>query len=169
MLAYGTGVKQLATRIALYWAAKEAMSAEVVPGMPLASDAPGAPAVEPPMAAGQVGVGGGGGGAGGVWVGTGAEVTGAGVTGAGVVVKVRPAMPALATFTATAAVCCGAAVVVAVAALVVVVAVVDTAAGVALPPRSWVSAAELLLGTSELATISRAARFGEVWTDGPAP
>ncbi len=65
MLANGIGVRQLATRSALYSDANEARSAEVVPGIPLASDAPGAPSVEPPMAAGQAGVGVGAGGGGG--------------------------------------------------------------------------------------------------------
>jgi hypothetical protein len=64
MLANGIGVRQLATRSALYSAANELRSADVVPGMPLGSDAPGAPAVEPPMAVGQTGVAGGGVGAG---------------------------------------------------------------------------------------------------------
>jgi hypothetical protein len=59
MLANGIGARQLAMRSALYSVANDAMSAELVPGTPLASDAPGAPAVEPPIAAGQVGVGGG--------------------------------------------------------------------------------------------------------------
>jgi hypothetical protein len=86
MLANGIGARQLATRIALYSEANEARSAEVVPGTPLGSDAPGAPAVEPPMADGQAGAAGGGG--------VGACV--GGVTGAagfssaaGVVVNVR--------------------------------------------------------------------------------
>ena len=79
MFAYGIGARQLATRIALYAEAKEARSEEVVPGMPLGSDAPGAPAVEPPMADGQVGV-------------TGCVGGGVGVSliAAGVVVNVRP-------------------------------------------------------------------------------
>ncbi|HEX4400960.1 MAG TPA: hypothetical protein VHZ98_06510 [Galbitalea sp.] len=55
----------MATRIALYSAAKDARSAEVVPGMPLASDAPGAPGVEPPIADGHTGAAGAGAGAGG--------------------------------------------------------------------------------------------------------
>jgi hypothetical protein len=64
MLANGMGARQLATRIALYCDANEAMSAEEVPGMPLASAAPGAPAVEPPMADGHTGAAGAGGGVG---------------------------------------------------------------------------------------------------------
>ena len=80
MFAYGIGVRQLATRIALYWDAKDARSAEVVPGMPLGSDAPGAPAVEPPMADGHVGAAG--------CVGGGVGVS---LIAAGVVVNVRPA------------------------------------------------------------------------------
>ena len=76
MLAYGIGVRQLATRSALYSDAKDARSAEVVPGMPLGSDAPGAPDVEPPMADGHTGAAGGG-------VGAGSTTT------AGVVVYVR--------------------------------------------------------------------------------
>jgi hypothetical protein len=79
MFAYGIGVRQLATRIALYWDAKDARSAEVVPGMPLGSDAPGAPAVEPPMADGHVGAAG--------CVGGGVGVS---LIAAGVVVNVRP-------------------------------------------------------------------------------
>ncbi len=50
----------MATRSALYSDAKDARSAEVVPGMPLGSDAPGAPDVEPPMADGHTGAAGGG-------------------------------------------------------------------------------------------------------------
>jgi hypothetical protein len=57
MLAKGMGARQFATRSALYSAAKELISPDVVPGTPSASDAPGAPAVDPPIAAGQVGVG----------------------------------------------------------------------------------------------------------------
>ncbi len=64
MFANGIGVRQLATRIELYEAANEARSSEVVPGMPLMDEAPGAPAVLPPIAAGQVCTGAGGGGAG---------------------------------------------------------------------------------------------------------
>jgi hypothetical protein len=87
MLAYGIGVRQLATRIALYSDAKEAMSAEVAPGMPLGSDAPGAPAVDPPIAAGQVGA------AGAVGGGVGVGVS---LTATGVLVKVRSVEPELA-------------------------------------------------------------------------
>jgi hypothetical protein len=87
MLAYGIGVRQLATRIALYSDAKEAMSAEVAPGMPLGSDAPGAPAVDPPIAAGQVGA------AGAVGVGVGVGVS---LTATGVLVKLRSVEPELA-------------------------------------------------------------------------
>jgi hypothetical protein len=75
MLAKGTGVRQFATRSALYSDAKEARSADVVPGMPLGSDAPGAPGVEPPMAAGHTGAAGGVG----VGVGVGASLTATGV------------------------------------------------------------------------------------------
>jgi hypothetical protein len=78
MLANGIGVRQLATRSALYSDAKELRSADVVPGMPLGSDAPGAPAVEPPMADGHTGAAGGG---------VGVGVTS---TATGVLVKVRP-------------------------------------------------------------------------------
>jgi hypothetical protein len=80
MLAKGMGVRQFATRIALYSDANEAISPEVVPGIPLGSDAPGAPAVEPPIAAGQVGVGAG--------VGVGEGVGVAAVKVAGVLVNV---------------------------------------------------------------------------------
>ena len=150
----------MATRIALYCAANEAMSEDVVPGMPLASDAPGAPAVDPPIAAGQVGVG----------VGVGVEVgAGTAVTGAGVVVKVRPETVALADVADTVVVVGAAVLATAVVVAVVVFVVVETAAGAALPPRRLVSAAELALDATVLATISPAARVGETWTDGPAP
>jgi len=46
---------QFATRIALYSVANELRSAVVVPGTPSASDAPGAPAVDPLIAEGQAG------------------------------------------------------------------------------------------------------------------
>jgi hypothetical protein len=58
MFAIGMGARQFATRSELYSVAKALRSAEVVPGIPLGSDAPGAPAVEPPIAAGQVGAAG---------------------------------------------------------------------------------------------------------------
>ena len=74
MLANGIGVRQLATRSALYSDAKAARSAEVVPGMPLGSDAPGAPGVEPPIADGQAGAVGVG-----VGVGVGDSLTATGV------------------------------------------------------------------------------------------
>ena len=66
MFANGIGVRQFATRIELYCEANKARSADEVPGMPLASDAPGAPAVEPPIAAGHTGAAG--------WVGVGVGV-----------------------------------------------------------------------------------------------
>jgi hypothetical protein len=53
MFANEIGARQAAMRSALYSVANELMSAVVVPGMPLASEAPGAPAVEPEIAAGQ--------------------------------------------------------------------------------------------------------------------
>lgn len=91
MLANGIGARQLATRSALYSVANEAMSALVVPGMPLGSDAPGAPAVEPPMADGHTGAAG--------------ATTGGGVGAicsvAGVVVKVRVGVDVLASVAPT--------------------------------------------------------------------
>src|SRR5690554_4719979 len=55
MFDMGTGCRQLATRIALYWLANEARSPEVVPVIiPPPADTPGAPAVEPPMPLGQL-------------------------------------------------------------------------------------------------------------------
>ncbi|MDQ1547044.1 MAG: hypothetical protein QOH69_1948 [Actinomycetota bacterium] len=87
MFAKGIGVRQFATRIALYCEANDARSADEVPGMPLGSDAPGAPAVDPPIAAGHTGAGGG------VGVGVGVGVT---ETVAGVVENVRPETSALA-------------------------------------------------------------------------
>ena len=58
MFANGIGVRQFATRIELYCEANEARSADEVPGMPLASEAPGAPEVEPPIADGHTGAAG---------------------------------------------------------------------------------------------------------------
>jgi hypothetical protein len=160
MFAKGIGVRQFATRIALYCEAKDARSADEVPGIPLASDAPGAPAVEPPIADGQVGVG----------VGAG---VGAAVTGAGVVVNVRPATVALAvvaeTEVAGAGTGAGAAVVAAEAVVAVVSLAVVVAAGVVLPPRSWDNASEEPLGAAELATMSTLAREGVTLTAGAAP
>ena len=80
MLAKGIGCRQFATRIALYCDANEAMSADEVPGIPLASDAPGAPAVDPPIADGHAGA------AGGVGVGVGVGDGAGTVSVAGVVV-----------------------------------------------------------------------------------
>ena len=165
MLAKGTGCRQFATRIALYCNANDARSADEVPGMPLASDAPGAPAVEPPIAVGHAGAGGA------VGVGVGVGTT---VTTAGVVVNVRPRTLALVDVAETEVPC---AVEVAAAAVVVEVGVEvevevgveATAAGAVLPPRSAESAAELPAGAAEPATISALARDGATLTDGPAP
>jgi hypothetical protein len=169
MLANGTGFRQFATRIALYCEAKEARSADEVPGMPLASDAPGAPAVDPPIAGGHTGAGGGVG----VGVDVGVEVgVGVEVTAAGVVVNVRPETLALVDVAETEVPC---AVEVAAAAVAVGVefdvelGVVATAAGAVLLLRSAASAAELPAGAAEPATTSALAREGTTLPDGPAP
>src|SRR5690348_16943882 len=49
----GTGSRQLATRMALYCAAKDCRSAEVVPPTPPAEVTPGAPPADPPTLPGQ--------------------------------------------------------------------------------------------------------------------
>src|SRR5690554_2299208 len=54
MFDIGTGCRQFATLMALYWRANAFRSPEVVPViMPPPADLPGAPPVEPPMAPGQ--------------------------------------------------------------------------------------------------------------------
>ena len=169
MLAKGTGCRQFATRRALYCDANEAISADEVPGTPLASTAPGAPAVEPPIAAGHVGVG--------VGVGVGTEVT-----AAGVVVNVRPETLTLVdvaetevAWTAVLELVVGLAAAVAVAVAVAVLdddvaAVVPPVdAGAVLTPRSPESASEEPLGALEPATIAPLVRAATVVTDGPAP
>jgi hypothetical protein len=154
MFAYGIGCRQFATRIALYFAAKDARSADVVPGIPLASDAPGAPDVDPPIAVGHVGVAGGGGG------------VGDEVIDAGVVVYVCPAVT-LVDFTevdAAASVCVGVEL-----AESFVTFVETTSAGAALPPSNAETAVKLLPETDVLATMSALARVGAMMTDGPPP
>jgi hypothetical protein len=160
MLAKGIGCRQLATRIALYCAAKDAMSADEVPGIPLASDAPGAPAVEPPIADGQAGADGG------VGVGVGVGAT---VTAAGVVVNVRPDTSALAEVAEIEDPCVEVVSVEVVVAGLAPVAAVEAEAGVTLPPRNWDKAAEELLGATVLKTMSALACDGATVSDGPAP
>ena len=91
MLRKGIGERQCATRIELYCVAKAARSSDVVPGIPLASAAPGAPAVEPLMASGHAGAAGAGGAgaAGAGAAGAGAAGAGAAVVGCGELVELR--------------------------------------------------------------------------------
>jgi hypothetical protein len=156
MLAKGMGVRQLATRIALYAEAKEFRSAVVVPGTPSASLAPGAPEVEPPMAVGHVGAAGAAGGA---------------VTVAGVVVNVRPATAVLASVAETETTGAGDGAAAAGAVAVVVVAVVTgaTSAGTDVPLRNALNSLCVVCTDGELATISTLACDGTAVTDGPAP
>lgn len=76
MFERGTGGRQFATRIALNLSAKDCRSDEVVPPTPWADVRPGAPGVEPPIAAGHAG--GAGSGAGGAGAGAGCDGAGAG-------------------------------------------------------------------------------------------
>jgi hypothetical protein len=166
MFANGIGCRQLATRIALYAAAKAFRSAVVVPGTPSASDAPGAPAVEPLIALGQVGVAGGG-----------VVVTG-GATVAGVVVNEWSAIWAAVLPTVALAlvvvvvVVVGAAAALDVAADVEALAVDDAAraAGVALPPSIAASSLAVLRADGVLATmLAPVLDVGTRVADGSAP
>lgn len=160
MLAKGIGFRQFATRIALYCDANEARSADEVPGIPLASDAPGAPAVDPPIADGH---------AGGVGVGVGVGT----VNDAGVVVYTRP--ETLAAADAAETVLTGAA-----AEAPEVVEEVDpvaafvepVAAALALPATSSESAAAEAVDAVDAvdeATMSALLRDGATVTAGAAP
>jgi hypothetical protein len=139
--------------MALNAAAKELMSAVVVPGTPSASLAPGAPDVEPEIALGHVGA---------------AGVT---VTTAGVVVNVRPATGELASVaeTETTGAGVGAAAAGAVAVVVVVDVAAGTSAGTDVPLRNALSSLCVLCTDGALATILTLACDDEAVTDGPAP
>jgi hypothetical protein len=156
MFANGIGVKQSETRSELYSAANDARSAEVVPGMPLGSDAPGAPGVEPPIAEGQTGATGGGVGAG--------SLTTAGVVvyigpvtvaaAAAVVVDWADGADALALGAAAAEDACVAA---------------DTAAVTDFAPDTADNPVASLLAATELATVTPPLACDTDGTDEPVP